>query len=69
VAMKPQEVREAREFLRKRGIRGTSPRTFAQASNESGLSFKALLDFRAGVVEKVIDEYHGTKAVRKGGSA
>lgn len=41
----PAEVRAARAFLRQRGIRteDLSPRTFAQASKESGTGFKNTL--------------------------
>ncbi len=47
--VKPAEVRAAREFLRKRGIKGLSPRKFAGSAQENGVSYRALLDQIAGV--------------------
>ena len=36
-------VRAAKGFLQKRGVKGISPREFAEASTESGQSFAELL--------------------------
>jgi hypothetical protein len=47
--VKPAEVRAAREFLRKRGVKGVSPRKFARSSEETGLTYRALLEVLAGV--------------------
>jgi hypothetical protein len=51
-AIKPAEVRAAREFLRKRGVRGVSPRKFALSAQETGLNFRQLLEFLQGVRKK-----------------
>lgn len=48
----PKDVRAAREFLRKRGVRGVSPRAFARSSEETGLTYQALLDSLAGVARR-----------------
>lgn len=48
----PREVRAAREFLRKRGVRGLPPRQFAQSSQETGLSFSELLQSLAAVARR-----------------
>ena len=53
--MKPADVRAAREFLRKRGVRGVSPRQFALASEEAGVSYQTLLDKLAGVAQRKIE--------------
>ncbi len=50
--VKPADVRAAREFLRKRGIKGVSPRKFAASAKETGMNFRALLDFLAGVAKR-----------------
>lgn len=55
MAVKPADVRAAREFLRKRGVKGVSPRKFALSSQETGLDFRQLLDFIKGVNRK----HHG----------
>ena len=47
--VKPEDVRAARAFLRKLGVRNVSPRKFARSSQETGLSYRALLEFLAGV--------------------
>jgi len=44
------DVRSAKEFLRKRGIRGISPRKFARAAVEAGSSYRGLVDFLSGVI-------------------
>jgi len=56
--VKPKDVRAAREFLRKRGVRGVSPRQFARSSKESGISYQALLDSLAGVARRKLDGIH-----------
>jgi hypothetical protein len=53
--VRPKDVRAAREFLRKRGVRGVSPRKFAQSSEESGMSYETLLDGLAGVARRKLD--------------
>lgn len=53
--VKPKEVRAAREFLRKRGVRGVSPRQFARSAQETGDNYQALLDKLAGVARRTID--------------
>jgi hypothetical protein len=53
--VKPKEVRAAREFLRKRGVRGVSPRNFARSANETGITYQALLDGLAGVARRELD--------------
>ena len=55
--IKPKEVRAAREFLRKRGVRGLSPRKFAQASEETGKPFNDLLASIAGVARRKLNEH------------
>lgn len=59
--VKPADVRAAREFLRKRGVRGVSPRKFARAAQETGQSYRALLDFVSGVANE-----HSAERVRRG---
>ena len=54
--VKPKEVRAAREFLRKRGVRGVSPRQFARSAHETGISYTTLLDKLAGVARRQINE-------------
>lgn len=54
--VKPADVRAAREFLRKRGIRGLSPYKFARSSEETGMSYRSLLGYLAGVARKTEDE-------------
>ena len=61
--VKPKEVRAAREFLRKRGVRGVSPRQFARSSMETGASYQTLLDKLAGVARRKLDD--DVKTVRK----
>ena len=51
MAIKAEEVRSAREFLRKRGVKGVSPRKFARSSQELGVNYRALLDILAGVAK------------------
>jgi hypothetical protein len=51
-SVKPKDVRAAREFLRKRGVRGISPRKFARSSEETGMNYQTLLDTLAGVARK-----------------
>lgn len=49
-AVKPQEVRSARSFLRsyaKAGTKQVSPRKFAQAAKELSVGFRELLRFIA----------------------
>ena len=41
--LKNKEIRAAKEFLRKRGVKGVSAKDFAEASEESGQSFSELL--------------------------
>lgn len=53
--IKPDDVRSAREFLRKRGVRGLSPRKFAHASDEAGLSYSKLLTSLGGLARRKID--------------
>jgi hypothetical protein len=53
--VKPKEVRAAREFLRKRGVRGVSPRQFARSAEETGVSFQTLLDKLAGVAKRKLE--------------
>ena len=53
--VKPKDVRAAREFLRKRGVRGVSPRKFARSANETGITYQALLDGLAGVARRELD--------------
>lgn len=53
--VKPKDVRAAREFLRKRGIRGVSPRQFARSAEETGVSYQALLDSLAGVARRKLN--------------
>lgn len=52
MAVKPADVRAAREFLRKRGVKGVSPRKFALSSEETGLDYRQLLEFLKGVNRK-----------------
>lgn len=60
--VKPKEVRAAREFLRKRGVRGVSPRQFARSAMETGANYQTLLDKLAGVARRKLDD--DTKTVR-----
>jgi hypothetical protein len=60
--VKPADVRAAREFLRKRGIKGVSPRKFALSSQETGLDFRQLLEFLRGVKRK--EDGNATSTVR-----
>ena len=53
--VKPKDVRAAREFLRKRGVRGLSPKQFARSSIESGVSYQALLGSLAGVARRKLN--------------
>lgn len=55
-AVKPADVRAAREFLRKRGVRGVSPRKFALSSVETGMNFRQLLEFIQGVRSKYAND-------------
>ena len=48
----PKDVRAAREFLRKRGVRGLPPRMFARSAIEAGVDYKTLLDKLAGVARR-----------------
>lgn len=61
--VKPKDVRAAREFLRKRGVRGVSPRLFARSAQETGVSYQTLLDKLAGVARRKLNA-SDTKAVR-----
>jgi len=54
--VKPKDVRAAREFLRKRGVRGVSARQFARSSKESGISYTTLLESLAGVAKRKLDD-------------
>jgi hypothetical protein len=54
--LKPSDVRAAREFLRKRGVRGVSPRKFAHASMEAGVSYQTLLEKLAGVAQRKLEK-------------
>lgn len=51
MATKADDVRSAREFLRKRGIKGVSPRKFARSAEELDVNYRALLDILAGVAK------------------
>lgn len=62
--VKPKDVRAAREFLRKRGVRGMSPRLFARSAMETGVSYQTLLDKLAGVARRKLGG-DDDKAVRK----
>lgn len=53
--VKPKDVRAAREFLRKRGIKGISPRMFARSAMETGLSYQTLLAQLAGVARRKLN--------------
>lgn len=53
--VKPKDVRAAREFLRKRGVRGVSPRQFARSALETGSNYQTLLDNLAGVARRKLD--------------
>jgi DNA-binding transcriptional regulator YbjK len=53
--VRPKDVRAAREFLRKRGIRGVSPRQFARSAQETGITYQALLESLAGVARRKLD--------------
>lgn len=55
VEVKPKDIRAAREFLRKRGIRGLSPRSFARSSKEAGMSYQTLLEALAGVARRKLN--------------
>lgn len=51
----PKQVRAAREFLRKRGVRGLSPRKFARASHETDLPYQDLLKSLSKVARRKLD--------------
>jgi DNA-binding transcriptional regulator YbjK len=53
--VRPKDVRAARDFLRKRGVRGVSPRKFARSAEEAGISYTTLLDKLAGVARRKLD--------------
>ena len=53
--VKPTDVRAAREFLRKRGVRGVSPRQFARSALEAGVSYQTLLGKLAGVARRKLN--------------
>ena len=53
--VKPTDVRAASEFLRKRGVRGVSPKQFARSALETGVSYQALLGKLAGLARRKID--------------
>ena len=53
--VKPKDVRAAREFLRRRGVRGVSPRLFARSALETGATYETLLDKLAGVARRKLD--------------
>lgn len=53
--VKPKEVRAAREFLRKRGVKGISPRMFARSAMETGMNYQTLLASLAGVARRKLD--------------
>ena len=53
--VRPKDVRAAREFLRKRGVRGVSPRKFATSAEEAGITYQALLDSLAGVARRKLN--------------
>lgn len=59
-SVKPKDVRAAREFLRKRGVRGVSPRQFARSSVETGINYQALLDNLAGVAKRKLENDNNT---------
>jgi len=61
--VRPEDVRAAREFLRKRGVRGVSPRNFAHAAQEAGVTYQTLLDKLAGVARRKLDGTN-TKTIR-----
>lgn len=48
----PAEIRAAREFLRKRGIKGITARKFHLASIETGLDYRRLLAFLQDVAKQ-----------------
>lgn len=54
--VKPKDVRAAREFLRKRGVRGVSPRKFARSALETGMDYKTLLEKLAGVARRKLND-------------
>ena len=58
--VKPKDVRAAREFLRKRGVRGVSPRLFARSALETGATYQTLLDKLAGVAQRKIQDASNT---------
>jgi hypothetical protein len=58
-----KDVRAAREFLRKRGVRGVSPRQFASSANEAGITYTTLLESLAGVARRKLDGNNNTKIV------
>lgn len=66
--VKPADVRAAREFLRKRGVRGFSPYKFARSSMETGMSYRSLLTYLAGVARKVEDDSERRKEEDDAGS-
>ena len=58
--VKPKDVRAAREFLRKRGVRGVSPRLFARSALETGATYQTLLDKLAGVAKRKMENASNT---------
>jgi hypothetical protein len=58
--VKPKDVRAAREFLRKRGVRGVSPRQFARSAMETGATYQTLLDKLAGVAKRKLENASNT---------
>ncbi len=58
--IKPKDVRAAREFLRKRGVRGVSPRQFARSAQETGATYSTLLDKLAGVATRKLKNANDT---------
>jgi hypothetical protein len=57
----PADIRAAKEFLRKRGIRGVSPLKFAESAKETGMNYRSLLDYLAGVLRKKYGNYDGQR--------
>lgn len=60
--VKPKDVRAAREFLRKRGVKGISPRLFARSAQETGMSYTTLLAQLAGVARRKLNGKATAKA-------
>lgn len=54
--VKPKDVRAAREFLRKRGVKGISPRMFARSAKETGMNYQTLLASLAGVARRKLGD-------------